>query len=341
MQQQKFEALVVDFDDVSAAKDVIREARLLSSENPSVTVALVADHTKVREILGAGAHFVLYKPLSEEKARVGLRAVAALLSRERRRAFRVPVQSPVEILLPDGRKLEGILLDLSETGMDVLTADPQSAGTLIGFRFQLPDTSVEIDAHGQVAWANTNGQTGVHFLDLSEDSAAELKSWVLRAAAATAGAGSSETVPHCKLTDLSLGGCYVETSSPFPERALIDLCLKTGDMEVHSEGMVRVMHPSLGMGVEFPSRTPEQRAQVGNLISFLRSCPESAPELFVSPRVLIADLSQFEPASRAPEETQEEMEDLLLDLLRRGTKLQQDDFLAELRYQRSPENVAL
>ena len=45
--------------------------------------------------------------------------------------------------------------------------------------------------------------------------------------ATAAGADPDETVPHCKLTDLSLGGCYVETDAPFPERALVDLCLKT------------------------------------------------------------------------------------------------------------------
>ena len=90
------------------------------------------------------------------------------MSRERRRAFRVPVQAPVEITLPDTRKLDGILLDLSETGMDVLTAEPQIAGALLAFHFQLPDGAVEVEGHGQVAWANPNGQTGVHFLDLSE-----------------------------------------------------------------------------------------------------------------------------------------------------------------------------
>ena len=89
-----------------------------------------------------------------------------------------------------------------------------------------------------------------------------------------AGAGADETVPHCKLTDLSLGGCYVETDAPFPERALVDLCLKTEEMEVHTEGMVRVAHPGHGMGVEFPSRTPEQRAQVENLISFCAVVPQ-------------------------------------------------------------------
>ena len=52
--------------------------------------------------------------------------------------------------------------------MDVLTAEPQSPGALLAFHFQLPDGALEVEAHGQVAWANPNGQTGVHFLDLAE-----------------------------------------------------------------------------------------------------------------------------------------------------------------------------
>jgi hypothetical protein len=135
----------------------------------------------------------------------------------------------------------------------------------------------------------------------------------------------------------------VETDSPFPEQALVDLCLRTDEMAVHTEGMVRVAHPGHGMGVEFPSRTPEQRAQVGNLISFLRGCPESMLEMSVSPRALTADLSQFEPAPNAGNETlqDEELQDPLLELLRHATTMQQDDFLEELRRQRSGESVAM
>ncbi len=332
LQRQKFDCLIVDFADPESAGKVVDEAHRLNPGHPPVTVALVADLAKVRAILSGGAHFVLYKPLSEETAKAGLRAVTALLNRERRRAFRVPVQAPVELTLPDTRGIEGILLDLSETGMDVLTAEPQVPAALLEFRFQLPDGSLEIAAHGQVAWANPNGQTGVHFLDLPESTRTRLGAW-LRAAAATNGAGPGETVPHCKLSDLSLGGCYVETDSPFPERALVDLCLKTDEMEIHTEGMVRVTHPNHGMGVEFPSRTAEQRAQVGNLISFLRNSPETMLELFVSPRALAADPKDFGPNPDAVPED-EEMEDALLELLREGASLQQDDFLQELRRQR-------
>src|SRR5580693_212406 len=341
LHQQRFDALVLDFEYPKAAAEVLEQARRLSSGNAPVTVALVSEPAQTRDILKSGAHFVLYKPLSDERARAGLRAVAALLNRERRRARRVPVQAPVELTTPDPRNAEGILLDLSETGMEVLTAEPQAPGALLNFRFQLPDGSLEVHAHGQVAWANPNGQTGVRFLDLDESTKTQLQVW-LQAAAVIHGAGSDDGIPHGKLTDLSLGGCYVESDSPFPERALVDLCLKTEEMAIHTEGMVRVTHPGRGMGVEFPSRTPEQRAQVENLISFLRSCPESMLGLTIAPRALTADLSQFEHAPELVDATGEDLtlEDPLLELLRQGSELQEDDFLAELRRQRSGESVA-
>jgi hypothetical protein len=143
-------------------------------------------------------------------------------------------------------------------------------------------------------------------------------------------------VAHCKLTDLSLGGCYVETDSPFPERALIDLGLKAADMEIHIEGVVRVMHPGTGMGVEFPSRTEAQREAVTNFIQFLTGRPGTTPELFVSPQSVAADEAQFH--SDVPEE--DRLEDPLLELLRKAHTLSYEEFTAELHSQRNPDAVA-
>jgi CheY-like chemotaxis protein len=253
LQQQRFDALVVDFEDPKAAASVLEEAHRLNSGNSPVTVALVAERAKARDILSGGAHFVLYKPLSDDKARVGLRAAAALLNRERRRAHRVPVQAPVDLILPDSRPAEGILLDLSETGMDVLTAEPQTSGALLNFRFQLPDGSLDVHAQGQVAWANPNGETGVHFLNLDEPTQARLQAWV-KVAAGTNGAGAEETVPLCKLTDLSLGGCYVESDSPFPEHALVDLCLRRDGRAHRRHGPGHASGSRHGGGIPFPHR---------------------------------------------------------------------------------------
>jgi hypothetical protein len=143
-------------------------------------------------------------------------------------------------------------------------------------------------------------------------------------------------VSECKLSDLSLGACYVETESPFPERSDIVLRLQAEDMEVQAEGLVRVMHPGYGMGIEFASRTAEQREQVGKFLEFLTSRPGTLPRLLITPRALAAaDQYDNPPASGA-----EEPDDPLLLLLRSHESMDQEEFLQALQQQRNSEEVA-
>jgi len=335
LSEQRFDSLIVDFDEPEVATQLLQTVTKPKT-GVLVTIALLSDESSVREVLKTGAKFILHKPFTAEQAAASLRAATALLRRERRCAVRVPVQAPVQISLPGGGPIEGIMLDLSQTGMDVLAAQPLLPAALIGLRFTLPDGSMEVDAHGEVAWANPNGQTGVRFLDLPAAQLESLNTWLV--------ANSPEVPPEeadpvsvCKLTDLSLGGCYVETESPFPEQALIDLCLKAAGMEIHAEGMVRVMHPASGMGVEFPSRTSEQRQTVSSFIEFLTSRPGTMPELVISPKLLFADEAQFHHTETSAED---HLEDPLLELLRTGHSLTRDQFLAELHRQRNSEAVA-
>jgi CheY-like chemotaxis protein len=333
--EQRFDCLVVDFDEADTARHLLET---VPNGKPGVIIpmALLSQESDVRRVLSGGAKFILRKPLASDQSAATLRAVTSLLRRERRRSFRVPVQAPAQLALPGGEPIEGIMLDLSQTGMDVLAAQRLHPAALIGLRFELPDGSAEIDVHGEVAWANPNGQSGVRFLDMPETQVEKLKSWLLANSPDTP-LEEAEPVSICKLTDLSLGGCYVETESPFPEQALVDLCLKAGGMEIHADGMVRVMHPSNGMGVEFPSHTNEQRETVAKFIEFLTSQPGTVPELLISPKSLMADLTQFEDPSVPAEDRPE---DPLLDLLRSGHSLERDQFLAELQRQRNPEAIA-
>src|SRR5579863_10560922 len=120
--EEKFDAVIVDFDDPHRASLVLQSSSPAVPCVTPVTVALLSDKAKVRSVLGAGAHFILYKPISGEQADASLRAATALIKRERRRSFRVPVQVPIQFQLQEGGPLEGILLDLSEDGMDMLAA---------------------------------------------------------------------------------------------------------------------------------------------------------------------------------------------------------------------------
>jgi hypothetical protein len=218
--------------------------------------------------------------------------------------------------------------------MDVLAAQPLCPGATIRANFNLPDSTTEIQTSGEIAWASPNGQAGVRFIDLPENLRDTLKSWV-SANAPEIPPPDPEPVSQCKLTDLSLGGCYVETASPFPERSGITLCLNAEDMEVQAEGTVRVMHPGFGMGIEFAARTADERAQVARFIGFLTSRPGTSPELLITPSILAAGDTHIEP-DLPPKE---ELDDPLLELLRNHETLSQEEFLQKLRQQRNSEEV--
>jgi CheY-like chemotaxis protein len=331
---QKFDAVIVDYDDPHSAALVLQNAYQAAGNN-TVTVALLNDKTKVRHVFGAGANFVLYKPVSQQQAEASLKAATALLKRERRRSFRVPVQLPVKLRVEDGAEMEGILLDLSEDGLDVLAAQPLCPAATVNARFILPDEVTEIEVRGQVAWANPNGESGVRYTDVADTQRQTLREWVL-ANAADVLPEDAEPVSQCKLSDLSLGGCYVETESPFPERSGIVLRLKAEGLEVQAEGMVRVMHPEFGMGIEFASGTAEQREQVGSFIGFLTARPGIVPKLLITPKALAANNAEDYSDGKSSAEP----DDLLLDLLNRAGSLNQEEFLRELRQQRSSEEVA-
>jgi DNA-binding response OmpR family regulator len=333
--EQKFDAVIVDYDDPHSAALILHNAYQVSSGNHFVSVALLEDRAKVRSVFGAGANFVLYKPVLERQAHATLKAAVALLKRERRRSFRVPVQLPVRIHVQNGAEMEGILLDLSEDGLDILAANPLYPSALIVARLQLPQQEKELDLSGEVAWANPNGESGVRFVDLPENLRHELKTWLSNNTPELP-PEDPEPVTQCKLTDLSLGGCYIKTESPFPERSGIVLCLKAASMEIEAEGTVCVMHPGFGMGVEFASRTAEQRQQVSKFIGFLAHRPGTQPALLISPRLIESATGSQIPESQPAAEP----DDTLLELLRRGTSLSQSDFLQQLQKQRSSEGVA-
>src|SRR4030088_2173758 len=83
--EQKFDAVLVDYDDPHSAALVLQNAYQASAGSNTVTEALPPKRPKGRTVFGAGAIFVLYKPVSQQQAEAGLRAATALIKRERRR----------------------------------------------------------------------------------------------------------------------------------------------------------------------------------------------------------------------------------------------------------------
>ncbi len=82
--------------------------------------------------------------------------------------------------------------------------------------------------------------------------------------------------PHrCVLSDISVGGCYVEMPSPFPSGTTVDIVVKTHRFQFRSHGVVQVVNRGFGMGVEFGTQTSQQREQVQQLIKMVFASREA------------------------------------------------------------------
>jgi len=69
--------------------------------------------------------------------------------------------------------------------------------------------------------------------------------------------------------DISLGGCYVETTTPLGPGAEVETVVHVGDIQIAARGEITVAHRMVGMGVRFTDMTPLNRQRLETLIDQL------------------------------------------------------------------------
>jgi hypothetical protein len=100
-----------------------------------------------------------------------------------------------------------------------------------------------------------------------------------------------------KVTDVSLGGCYVEMLAPLPIDTSVELVLTTGDIVLRASGKVRSSQAGLGMGIAFTIFGPGEFEKLRRLAP-----PSTAPgvskptEKPSSPSKVPPSESNFAPA---------------------------------------------
>jgi CheY-like chemotaxis protein len=335
LSRARFEAIIVDCAGPGAA-DVLRNARSAPCNKRAVAVAILDPEKGVRSAFDLGAHFVLYKPVSSERAKSSFRVARALMKKERRRNARIPVQVPVEMSsLESGAHFKVNTTDVGEGGLAVSLPRRSKPAGRWELSFTLPGSAVPLKVVAEFAWEGTGTQVGLRFQDTTPEVARELREWLGRN---SPDAEKDDPPVVCRLTDLSMGGCYLEIASPFPVSTRVTLSMRAAEVGLRAEGVVRVMHPDKGMGVQFTQSTPEHRTVLEKFLATLTENREVLPELLVEPEGLETEPLQPEKAV-APDAG--EAEDPLLTLFRREGALPVDTFLAELRKQRGGAAAAV
>jgi CheY-like chemotaxis protein len=322
--QHSFEAVIVDCKDEHGFA-LLGGVRSGKQNSKSMAIAIIEARTNLQTAFKLGANFVVFKPISSEKAKSSFRAARALMKRERRRSLRMQVNIAAYFRFQNGEGEHGSISGLSEGGMSVRFSSSNKKVSPIGFCFALPDTTTVIEANGTIAWQDARRHAGLQFGALPAATEESLKEWLRLQS------GEKRDPPiHCTLICLSEAGCFLRTQSAFPVQTRVELLLRVADYSVKAQGKVRFMDPELGMGIEFLVPTARHRHRLEELIQQIGANPDAVADVLVEPEGIDWENSVGVSLSETPGPTDALESDPLLELFCKGSALSKGEFLIEL-----------
>ena len=179
--ETRFDAIVVD-DDFEEAQAALLEIHGYTTCSKSVRIVLAEHKIAMPAIFKTGSQIVLYKPLSSERVRQGLRAVRNLMARERRRGTkRIAAMVPARISARHARLSvsQVLLADVNEFGAAIRFERgdlPTTNG--LNLEFTLPGNSNRIHCLAEVVWQDYQGSGGLRFLDMPASARQQLMEWL-------------------------------------------------------------------------------------------------------------------------------------------------------------------
>ena len=178
LRTEKFDAIIVDCDDLKGALGVLEGLRKSASNRNSVTFAILNGSTTTQQAFQMGANFVLQKPVSALNAMRCFSAAVNFMLRERRRYFRHPMEESATLTFSEGQKLKVSLTNLSEGGMAMFFRGPMPKGSVSSVSFKLPGNASALDTKVQIAWIDDSGRAGLRFIEMPKESRTRLDAWL-------------------------------------------------------------------------------------------------------------------------------------------------------------------
>jgi CheY-like chemotaxis protein len=176
--QERFDLIILDCETQADVTSLLHESRSSRMNDSTLAVAVVAGQENIREMFSLGVNFVLYKPVSYDRALSSLRAAQSVLYRDKRRKARATVHTHATIDYAGVEQARATLVDLAEDGMAVNFGKKVPPTCKVYFQFQLPGQTASVRLSGQVVWQDWNGRAGIQFVDVPQSSRRVLREWL-------------------------------------------------------------------------------------------------------------------------------------------------------------------
>jgi len=246
--KNRYDSLVIDCEQESEAIETLRQMRASSRNARALAVAIAGNQNNVRQLFVTGINFVLYKPISEDRAWSSLRAARSLMQRERRRSNRVAVHAKVALDYANVENVPATLVDLSEEGSALQSEKKLPPDCRVYFQFALPGHTSLIRLSGEMVWQDATGRVGMRFINVPTSSRRVLRNWL------AANAPMTVTAPQVPRPAEKIVKAAPANSPPPAGSGLARLRAGPGNRRTQSRHACRLGADVYRLGVPVPNR---------------------------------------------------------------------------------------
>lgn len=177
LNKSKVDALIVDCD-LDGSGQFLQQLQHAEKAPNTVPLVIMGGPQSGRNLEKTGALFAFEKPISVEQAVRTLSAARSVILDGRLRYHRAGLEVPVALNRKGRKSAEACLVNVSQGGMQLHTANPVDSQKGLRVSFELPGARSALKAQAEIAWQDQRGNLGIRFVKLGPQQQRTLQLWL-------------------------------------------------------------------------------------------------------------------------------------------------------------------
>lgn len=176
----RFDVIIVDNADAPGAVAVLSAAKTLPSCEQSIGIVLAFSPSSIGLADGARSHMVVYRPLSEDRLRNGIKSALGLRNEgeDARESERASINIPATLRGAGVEATLAFITNISTRGAALYVGQSMPSSLIRTIEFSLPDTQNNLTTSVELVWRDVQGRMGLRFANMSETFSEGLEKWL-------------------------------------------------------------------------------------------------------------------------------------------------------------------
>jgi PilZ domain len=176
----KYDAIIVDNADARGAVVVLSTAKSLPSCEQSIGIVLAVSPSSIGLADGARSHMVLYRPLSADRLRTGVKSALGLRSEgeDARESPRASIRIPATLRGAGADEALAFITNLSGGGAALFVGPSIPSALIQSIEFSLPGEKVNLTTAVELIWRDVEGRMGIRFAAMPTAFSESLEKWL-------------------------------------------------------------------------------------------------------------------------------------------------------------------